>query len=276
MVAYTKWPYYFEKYGLKEPRTGNYVPSTFAWGCEDKDFWEMMNMYPKRLKYFNQSMATLDEVLPVTGMYDFSWIGEKAKSGDQSRTLIVDVGSGKGQALKRIMESCSDIPASRLVMQDRPIVIEEAENSKDAMLMDVKKMPHDFFKEQPVKGKGLALGNSSVTVQWLTLFVSAGALVYYIRRIIHDWHDDNCAIILGQLAKVMEPDSRVLICEQIMSNPPTRLNAQTDLCMLGLGAKERTEKMFEELVPRAGLKLIKIWKSKGTDVGVVECEKASS
>lgn len=153
MVPYTKWPAYFEKFGLKEPRERNHVPSTFAWGCEDKDFWQMISGYPKRLKAFNLSMATLDEVLPVTGMYDYSWIGEYAKSGDQNRTLIVDVGSGKGQALKRIMKACPDIPASRLVMQDRPDVIEEAEKEGDETLREVKKTVHDFFEEQPVKGE---------------------------------------------------------------------------------------------------------------------------
>ena len=153
MIAYTQWPAYFQKFGLKEPREGNYVPSTFAWGCEDKTFWEMINGYPKRLKAFNQSMATLDEVLPVTGMYDFSWISAHAKTGDTSRPLIVDVCSGKVQALKRIMESCQELTASRLVMQDRPVVIDEVEKSKDPMLLDVKKMPHDFFAAQPVQGR---------------------------------------------------------------------------------------------------------------------------
>ena len=102
---------------------------------------------------------------------------------------------------------------------------------------------------------------------------STGALVYFMRRIIHDWHDENCRIILNHLSKAMASDSRVLICEQIMSSPPSPLNAQTDLCMLGLGAKERTEKMFGELVPSSGLKLIKIWKSKATDVAIIECGK---
>ena len=153
MITYTKWPAYFEKFGLKEPREGNFVPTTFTWGCEEKNFWQMISGYPKRLKAFNQSMQTLDQVLPVTGIYDYSWIGEQAENGDPDRTLIVDVGSGKGQALKRIMESCPKIPASRLVMQDRPVVIEEAEATKDETLLDVKKMAHDFFQEQPVKGK---------------------------------------------------------------------------------------------------------------------------
>lgn len=158
MVPYTRWPAYFEKFGLKEPRTGNYVPSSFAWGCEEKNFWDMISQFPKREKTFNQSMATLDLVLPVTGMYDYSWIGEYAENGaDKERTLIVDVGSGKGQALKRIMGAVPKIPGSRLVMQDRPIVIEEVEQSNDKGLEGVKKMPHDFFQEQPVKGKHLSL-----------------------------------------------------------------------------------------------------------------------
>ncbi len=50
MITYTKWPDYFEKFGLKEPREGNYIPTTFTWGCEEKDFWEMLNNYPKRSK----------------------------------------------------------------------------------------------------------------------------------------------------------------------------------------------------------------------------------
>lgn len=104
----------------------------------------------------------------------------------------------------------------------------------------------------------------------------SGALVYFIRRIIHDWHDDNCAKILGHLASAMSSDSRVLICEQIMSNPPSQLSAQTDVCMMGLGAKERTEKMFEKLVPASNLKLVKIWKATGTDVAIIECAKGDN
>ena len=153
MVAYTKWPQYFEKFGLTEPKHNNFVPSTFAWGCEEKNFWEMMDLFPKRAKTFNQSMATLDEVLPVTGMYDYSWIGEYAEKGeDKERALIVDVGSGKGQALKRIMSTVPQIPGSRLVMQDRPPVIKEVEESGDKALEGVVKQGHDFFQEQPVKG----------------------------------------------------------------------------------------------------------------------------
>lgn len=98
-------------------------------------------------------MATLDEVLPVVGMYDFSWIGKKEWPGDKA--LIVDVGGGKGQALKRIMDAFPEIEnkADRLVLEDRPDVIEDAERTADHQAFGkVKKVVHDFFHEQPIKG----------------------------------------------------------------------------------------------------------------------------
>lgn len=150
MIPYTRLTAYCVKYSLKEPRQANHVSSTFAWGCGEKNFWEMISIYEKRSKAVNQSMATQDVVLPVTGMYGYSWIAEYAKSGDESRTLIVDVGSGNGQALKRIMEASPAIPASRLVMQDPPHLNDEIEKLRDEKLLDVKKIPHDFSKEQPV------------------------------------------------------------------------------------------------------------------------------
>jgi hypothetical protein len=72
----------------------------------------------------------------------------------------------------------------------------------------------------------------------------------------------------------MALDSRVLITEQIMPNPPTALNAWTDLCVMNLGGKERTEKMFDQLTKAAGLKIVKVHKSLAIDVAVIECVKA--
>lgn len=91
---------------------------------------------------------------------------------------------------------------------------------------------------------------------------------------MHDWSDENDRIILSHLADAMAPDSRVLITEQIMPNPPTALNAWTDLCMMNLGGKERTEKMFQALTASAGLRIVGVHKSLATDVAVIECVKA--
>ncbi|ETN38171.1 uncharacterized protein HMPREF1541_06202 [Cyphellophora europaea CBS 101466] len=231
MVPWVHWGDYFDTYGLKEPKMGNHVPHSFAWGHADLNFWQVISKSPQRLVDFNQSMNTLDEVLPVTGMYDFGWIAKA--EGPEDRPLIVDVGGGKGQALKRIMAAFPEIPSKRMVLQDREDVIQEVIDAHEA-----------------------------------------GALVYYIRRCMHDWHDENDRTILAHLAEAAAPDSKVLITEQIMPNPPTALNAWTDLCMMNLGGKERTEKMFGELVASAGLKVIGVHKSLATDVAVIECVKA--
>lgn len=150
MVPWVHWSEYFDKYGLKEPKERNHVPHSFGWGHPELDFWQVISKYPQRLVDFNQSMNTLDEVLPVTGMYDFSWIAQT--QGPEDRPLIVDVGGGKGQALKRIMGAYPQIPAKRLVLQDRDDVIEEVVRVNEADFEDVQKMPHDFFKPNPVKG----------------------------------------------------------------------------------------------------------------------------
>jgi len=91
---------------------------------------------------------------------------------------------------------------------------------------------------------------------------------------MHDWSDVNNTKILSHLSAAMTPKSRVLICEQIYPSPPTSLPAQTDLCMLGLGGKERTKNNWHSLVAGSGLKLVKFWETPGTEVAIIECEKA--
>ena len=153
MIPWVKWSEYFSKYGLKEPKLGNHNPHAYAWGDVSSNFWQIISRDEERLVAFNQSMATLDEVLPVVGMYDFSWIGKKEWPSDKA--LIVDVGGGKGQALKRIMDAFPEIEnkADRLVLEDRPDVIKDAERTADHQAFGkVKKVVHDFFHEQPIKG----------------------------------------------------------------------------------------------------------------------------
>lgn len=43
--------------------------------------------------------------------------------------------------------------------------------------------------------------------------------------------------------------------------------------MMGLGSKQRTEKDWYSLAGAAGLELVRIWKSPGTAVAVMELKK---
>ena len=102
----------------------------------------------------------------------------------------------------------------------------------------------------------------------------SGALIYWIRRCLHDYSDADCTKILAHLAAAMADDSRVLVCEQIMPNPPPPLCAYTDFCMINNAGKERSVKVFEKIAADAGLKVAKVWPAKFTPVGVVELVKA--
>jgi hypothetical protein len=98
-----------------------------------------------------------------------------------------------------------------------------------------------------------------------------GALVYYVRRVFHDWPDDEVRQILVNLAAAMGEHSRILIVEFIMPEVgATMSNAYMDHTMMTFAGVERTEKNFANLLDQAGLRLVKTWRAPGVPVGVVE------
>jgi hypothetical protein len=219
------------------------------------------------MKDMMQALATMEQTLPITGMYDFSWVGEAAAK-EPERTIFVDVGGGKGHAILALAEEYPVIDVKRSVLQDRPDVIAEVDRI-DAV-PGAKTMGHDFYTENPVKG----MKSPPTTSPRKTNAIPVGALVYWLRRVMHDYSNENCEIILQQIADAAAPDSRILICELILDNPPMQAAAQTDLVVMNMSGKERTVKMFAELTEKVGLKIVKVHRHKNALVGVVECVKA--
>lgn len=84
-----------------------------------------------------------------------SRIAENAQLVAPDAALVVDVGGGFGHELEMMRKECPDIPAERMVLQDRPNVIEEITRLDPPESRGVRKMAHDFFAEQPVKGNCL-------------------------------------------------------------------------------------------------------------------------
>lgn len=72
----------------------------------------------------------------------------------------------------------------------------------------------------------------------------------------------------------MASDSRLLILEQVLTNPPSAMAAATDILMASIGGKERTVEGFRDIAGKAGLAIREVYLSEGTDVSVVECVKA--
>jgi len=99
-------------------------------------------------------------------------------------------------------------------------------------------------------------------------------LVYYLRRILHDWSDGLAAKVLLQLAAAVADDNRVLLSEQVLTNLPTRMNAMMDIAMMSISEKERSEEEFMAVAEMAGLRMMKVYRRKGSDVGVMKLVKA--
>ncbi|KAH8881467.1 O-methyltransferase [Thozetella sp. PMI_491] len=244
-------PKYFDTYGLKEP-VGRYkTVLAFSEGEPQSTVWSLMNRDPDRLANFMYAMDSASLPWPVLGTYDLSWVLPVA-SESPDRPLVVDVGGGKGHCLKEMVKSTPGLSMSRCVLEDLPEVLDAVRESNDQELEGAKLVALDFHTEQPVKG----------------------ALVYYIRRCLHDYGDPDSVDMLRHLADAMAPDSRVLILEQVLSNPPTPMASASDLLMGLIGGKERTLKNFEQIVQEAGLKVKEVFTNPGIDAAMIECVKA--
>lgn len=91
--------------------------------------------------------------------------------------------------------------------------------------------------------------------------VPAGADVYLLKSVLHDWDDERSATILGACRRAMEScaDARLFVIERIAPErfgrtARDRAIARSDLNMLvSLGGRERTEAEYRAMLCRAGL-----------------------
>ncbi|KAK7422584.1 hypothetical protein QQX98_001608 [Neonectria punicea] len=242
-------PEYFDKY-RDEPQGPVGCPYSFAHGQPDTSIWEIMNKNPVRMRTFMQAMKTAESQMPATVLYEFGWVKEEL-AAQPDRMLFVDVGGGKGHVVQGICEENPWLPKEKCAVQDRDDVIQEAIMMDVPGLRGVKMMTHDFNLEQPIKG----------------------ALIYHLRRCLHNYGDEISIGILRHVADAMATDSRLLIVEQVIESPPLPMEAQFDFVMMTIGGKERTARQFEELVKQVGLDILEIHRKPNTPISVVECIK---
>ncbi|KAK5653085.1 hypothetical protein OQA88_9372 [Cercophora sp. LCS_1] len=254
LVPYFHMADFFAKYGRKEPQALNHIPATFARGHPDKPFFEVLARDSAYFQRFSDGMATIEGMSPAVtaGMHDFSWLVQKAEQ-EPDRTVFVDVGGGLGQCILTIHQEFPGIPLDRCVLQERPEIIQVVEAAADPQMVRVQKVAMDFHVEQPNKG----------------------AMVYFIRRCLHNYSDTIAINILRVLAEAMADDSKILIQEDIKGAPPDTETAVLDFLMLTYGGKERTRQCWEDIVERAGLSIVAVSGGDGPWHGlfVIECVK---
>ena len=195
--------------------------------------FQYYEQHPLKAARFAQAMAgisrldrQIDELL-----YGYPWAS--LKNGK-----VVDVGGGSGHVSVYLAQQ---FPELSFVVQDvstnmwRQGQTHDLKNLYDRVTF----MQHDFFNPQPVHD----------------------ASAFFIRQCIHNWSDGDAVKILRAFVPALEkcpPQTPLLINDTVLPEPNsvTRFEEHTlrqmDLNMLVvMGAKQRTEKEFRELIKEA-------------------------
>ncbi|MFI9274296.1 methyltransferase [Kitasatospora sp. NPDC052896] len=185
--------------------------------------------HPELADRFDQSMAAssrMFEPLPAHPVLT------AAGAATGPRT-VVDIAGGNGALLGRILTAHPNLHGTLL---ERPHVLEAARRSLDATGAGERCTYHpgDFAD------------------------VPAGADVYILSRVLHDWDDDRCLEILRHCARAMPAHADLLVIERLLpTDGSTSLATSWDLHMMcNVGGRERHADHYAQLFDRAGLHLV--------------------
>ncbi len=200
------------------------VPHEVAWGTGR---FAYLRDHPDEARLFDTYMANgpEDRHDAVAKAYDFS-----------QASLIADIGGGNGEALRRIL-ACH--PTVRGLVFDHTDVVAA--------------IPAD----QRAEGRIATQGGSFLDA------VPAGADLYLLAHVLHDWNDERALAILRSCRAAMKPQARLLIVEVILETDPSQARQKDylmDMQMMAMfgSARERTAAEFGDLLAAADLQIASV------------------
>lgn len=181
--------------------------------------FEVLEQRPDLAAMFHESLSEVDA----------PYLADIAASlGSFGRSVVVDIGGGTGDLLAAILRR---VPDASGVLYDLPLVVGRARAKQGSEFESRCRVEAgDFFAEVP-----------------------AGGDVYLMKRVIHDWDDDDATTILNRVRSVMpEEGARLFVIESVRA-PRSHIRDFFDLhMMLTLGGRERELDEFERLLRRSG------------------------
>lgn len=191
-----------------------------------RSFFTFFEERPEIGDIFNGLMAeSIDErIRAVVAGFDFS---------DAHR--VVDVGGGSGALITAILAANAHVRGG---IFDLPAVIGDAERRMQEIgLADRVDLTAGDFFEDPIP---------------------AGASIYILSNIIHDWDDERSIRILQNCARAMRGGGRLMIVADVMpervDEAPATVSLDFSMMML-TGGRERSEAEHAALLGAAGLTL---------------------
>jgi hypothetical protein len=192
-----------------------------------KPMWEYLDDDPEFAATFNHAMTRLSALdwPTVDAVYDFTKF-----------STIVDVGGGHGQLLSLMLAAA---PAAKGVLMERDVLIAEAEDHlrEAGVLSRCRLETGSFFETAPSDGD-----------------------LYVLRRVVHDFDDEQAVAILTTVRRHMPRGSTLLLLESVVppGNTPHFAKLLDLDMMIFVGGRERTRQQFETLLDRAGLRMTRV------------------
>lgn len=186
--------------------------------------FDWLSKHPEEAALFQRAMVSLGQGgnEAIADAYDFSAFKQ-----------LVDVGGGHGQLLSAIL---AHNPHLRGVLFDLHSGVAAARAGAGGDLPRTDFVVGDFFKAVPPSD------------------------AYILKKVIHDWDDEQAVTILRNCRDAMLPNGKVLVAEAIIpeGNEPNP-NKYIDIVMLAVtGGRERTQAQFARLFEAAGLRLQRV------------------
>ncbi|KAK9692937.1 hypothetical protein K7432_014135, partial [Basidiobolus ranarum] len=157
------------------------------------DFWSWLDQPENEEKRhsFEGGMISQDSLVTCGLLEDYDWDRHNGQ-------MIVDIGSGVGAFSYKLHKRYPELNG---ILLDRPEVIKDAKMiwAKDhkKLLDKVQFQGGNFFEAIP-----------------------SGHDVYFMRFVLHDWHNKECQQILSNVRKAIPPNGTLLIADTIIEDPP--------------------------------------------------------
>ncbi|KAI1366912.1 S-adenosyl-L-methionine-dependent methyltransferase [Xylaria arbuscula] len=161
-----------------------------------------------------------------------------SRAMDEDTPVFVDIGGSFGHQCVSLRQKYPDL-VGRVILQDSEEVIQQARSHPIPGFESIESQAHNFLTPQPVEG----------------------ALVYYMRNILHNWADDKCVDILRNIKSAMTHESQILVDDMVFPESGAHWRAaQMDFvmgsCFAGRG---RTGAEWDSVFHEAGYTILKRW-----------------
>lgn len=187
-------------------------------------YFEWLARHPEVSARFDQYMKAFVGRVVVAALPLYDWPREGT---------IVDVGGGTGALIAAVLQAR---PGLRGILFDQPAVVAGARPilERAGVADRCRVVGGDFFGACP-----------------------AGGTVYLLARVLHDWNDEQAAVILKNCRAAMGSDAKLLIFDGVIKpgNEPDLFKLSDVHMLVLLDGKERDEGQWRSLLRATGFHL---------------------